>query len=110
FLGLWLDDLLVAGSAPWRRAIQWSFATLLIVTTLAWVVYAQAWEQDEIGATMLAQDVRRRTEGMVIFFRTEDHALAFHVGRPLDTILEWENLEVWASQPMPVYFVMPPDC
>ena len=47
---------------------------------------------------------------MVIFFRTEDHALAFHVGRPLDTILEWENLDIWASQSMPIYFVMPPDC
>ncbi len=46
----------------------------------------------------------------VIFFRAESHLLAFHVGRPLDTILEWENLDIWASRSFPVYFIMPPDC
>ncbi len=58
----------------------------------------------------LARDIRAHTDKPVIFFRAETHVLAFHVGRPLDTILEWENLDVWASQPFPVYFVMPPDC
>jgi 4-amino-4-deoxy-L-arabinose transferase-like glycosyltransferase len=46
----------------------------------------------------------------VIFFRVEAHALAFHTGRPVDTILEWENLDFWASQPRPFYIVMEPDC
>ncbi len=58
----------------------------------------------------LARDIRARTDKPVIFFRAESHVLAFHVGRPLDTILEWENLDIWASQPFPVYFVMPADC
>ena len=58
----------------------------------------------------LARDIRAHTDMPVIFFRAESHVLAFHVGRPLDTILEWENLEVWANQQRPVYFVMPPDC
>jgi 4-amino-4-deoxy-L-arabinose transferase-like glycosyltransferase len=56
-----------------------------------------------------AAEIRRRTRDQVIFFRTEAHELVFHVGRPLDTILEWENLDVWASQPA-IYVVMPPDC
>lgn len=46
----------------------------------------------------------------VIFFRVEEHALAFHIGRPLDTLLEWENLDFWAGQPRPFYVVMDPDC
>ncbi len=46
----------------------------------------------------------------VIFFRVEEHALAFHIGRPLDTLLEWENLDFWASQPRPFYVVMDSEC
>ena len=37
------------------------------------------------------------------------HALAFHVGRPIDTILEWENLDIWSSRPGTYYVVMPPE-
>ena len=54
--------------------------------------------------------IRRFTKQHVIFFRTEAHELVFHVGQPLDTILEWENLDIWASSPTVTYFVMPPDC
>ena len=46
----------------------------------------------------------------VIFFRVEDHLLAFHVGHPIDTILEWENIDTWASRPITRYIVMTPDC
>ena len=58
----------------------------------------------------LAQDIRAQTDKPVIFFRAESHVLAFHLGRPLDTILEWENLDIWASRDFPVTVVMPPDC
>lgn len=47
---------------------------------------------------------------VVLFFRAEDHALAFHLGRPLNTFLEWENLDVWAGRPGCHYIVMPPEC
>jgi 4-amino-4-deoxy-L-arabinose transferase-like glycosyltransferase len=47
---------------------------------------------------------------LVLFFRAEAHALAFHVGNPVDTFLEWENLDVWAGRPGPNYIVMPPEC
>jgi hypothetical protein len=59
-----------------------------------------------------AAEIRKRAPApqLVIFFRAEAHALAFHVGRPIDTILEWENLDVWAGRPETYYVVMPPDC
>jgi 4-amino-4-deoxy-L-arabinose transferase-like glycosyltransferase len=47
---------------------------------------------------------------VVLFFRAEDHALAFHLGRPVNTFLEWENLDVWAGRPGTHYLVMPPEC
>jgi 4-amino-4-deoxy-L-arabinose transferase-like glycosyltransferase len=43
----------------------------------------------------------------IIFFRTESHALAFHVGRPVDSILEWENVDTWASRAGNFFVVMP---
>lgn len=50
------------------------------------------------------------TPGLVIFFRVEAHALAFHVGKPINTILEWENIDIWAGRPGSYYIVMPPEC
>jgi hypothetical protein len=44
---------------------------------------------------------------MVILFRVESHPFTYHVGRPWDRILEWENLDIWACQPVPIYVVMP---
>ena len=44
------------------------------------------------------------------FLCAEAHALAFHVGNPIDTFLEWENLDVWAGRRGPYYIVMPPEC
>jgi 4-amino-4-deoxy-L-arabinose transferase-like glycosyltransferase len=46
----------------------------------------------------------------VLFFRVEDHLLAFHLGRPLNTFLEWENFDIWAGRPGAHYVVMPADC
>jgi 4-amino-4-deoxy-L-arabinose transferase-like glycosyltransferase len=45
----------------------------------------------------------------VLFFRVEAHALAFHLGCPLNTFLEWENLDVWAGRSGVHYLVMSPE-
>ena len=45
----------------------------------------------------------------VLFFRAEAHALAFHVGHPLGSLLEWENLDWWAARPESTCVVMPPE-
>jgi 4-amino-4-deoxy-L-arabinose transferase-like glycosyltransferase len=58
-----------------------------------------------------ASEIRQRAPApqLVLFFRAEAHALAFHVGNPVDTFLEWENLDIWAGRPG-YYIVMPPEC
>jgi hypothetical protein len=48
--------------------------------------------------------------GLVLLFRVEDHLLAYHLGRPLNTFLEWENLDVWVGRPGPHYVLMPAEC
>src|SRR5262249_2257153 len=58
----------------------------------------------------MAQEIRRQTHGPVIFFRAESHLLMHHLGQPVDTIFEWENLDWWTRRPAPVYVVMPEQC
>jgi len=58
-----------------------------------------------------AAEIRRQAPApqVILFFRVEAHALAFHVGRPVNTFLEWENLDVWAGRPGVHYIVMSPE-
>jgi 4-amino-4-deoxy-L-arabinose transferase-like glycosyltransferase len=44
----------------------------------------------------------------VIFFRTEAHPLAFHLGRPLAIIVQWGELNARLLQPGTHYIVTPP--
>jgi len=46
----------------------------------------------------------------ILFFRVEDHLLAYHLGRPLNTLLEWENLDIWAGRAGSHHILMPADC
>jgi hypothetical protein len=45
----------------------------------------------------------------VVFFRTEAHLLAFHLGRPLTSLIEYHHLSDRLLQPGTHYVVMPPD-
>jgi 4-amino-4-deoxy-L-arabinose transferase-like glycosyltransferase len=45
----------------------------------------------------------------IVFFRTEAHALAFRVGRPLTILVEWSDLASRLSLPGTHYVVTPPD-
>src|SRR5262249_31933543 len=42
-------------------------------------------------------------------FRTEAHPLAFHLGRPVRTLLYWEELDRLSPQEEPRFVVMPAD-
>jgi 4-amino-4-deoxy-L-arabinose transferase-like glycosyltransferase len=89
-----------------------SFLAILFVYAVGWHVYP-IWfipaEEKAWPYRAMAQKIRQHTQGPVIFFRAESHPLMYHLGRPVDTILEWENLEWWVNRPMPVYIVMRED-
>jgi 4-amino-4-deoxy-L-arabinose transferase-like glycosyltransferase len=99
-----------AGSERSCKLVCACFLTILFVYAVGWYVYniwfipanEKAWPY-----RTMAQEIRRHTQGPVIFFRAESHPLMYHLGRPVDTILEWENLEWWVNRPMPIYIVMP---
>lgn len=94
----WVLGVLAAGVVGWM--VGWS------VYIFAW----EAWRDNDRAMHQFAANVRRHTAGPVLFFRVEDHALAFHLGRPLNTFLEWENLDIWAGRPGTHYIVMPAQC
>jgi hypothetical protein len=91
------------------------FATIVAACLVGWGVFLYqvlpAWEpalSQRAFATAIRQHVP--SPRCVHFFRAESHALAFHLGDPLDTFLEWENLDIWAGRPGVHYIVMPGDC
>jgi 4-amino-4-deoxy-L-arabinose transferase-like glycosyltransferase len=96
---------------PRRLAVAFGLAAGICAA--GWVGYVEALAphlERERPDRRFAEEIRRLTRERVIFFRTEAHALALHVGRPMHTVLEWENLNVWAGKAEAVYVVMPADC
>jgi hypothetical protein len=94
-----------------RRAVQ-VFAVTVAVTLAAYVALeaflVRHW--DRLGEKRSsAAAVRRhaRPGEQIVFFRVEDHLLAYHLGKPVATVLEWENLDVWVSRLRPGYVLMP---
>jgi 4-amino-4-deoxy-L-arabinose transferase-like glycosyltransferase len=107
------ESLICASSSERFSKFAWaSFFAILFVYAVGWNAY-DIWfipaEEKAWPYRAMAQEIRRHTQGPVIFFRAESHPLMYHLGRPVDTILEWENLEWWVNRPMPIYIVMPID-
>ncbi len=98
-----------------RRAALAAFAGVVLAAGVGWTVFVdQVLPRSEAAREQrrFADAVRERVPrpGLVLLFRTESHALVFHLGKSFDRIMEWENLDVWACQPAPVYVIMPAEC
>jgi 4-amino-4-deoxy-L-arabinose transferase-like glycosyltransferase len=113
FLGVVIDRWLDAASHTIGIVCHRSFFVVLAVYLIGWQVYNIAFLPAEEKAwpyQTMAAEIRSQTQKPVIFFRAETHLLMHHVGQPVDTILEWENLQWWTERPFPVYIVMPEKC
>jgi 4-amino-4-deoxy-L-arabinose transferase-like glycosyltransferase len=109
-LGCAGEQLLLTSANSRRWAI--GIATVSATCVVGWTVYLEAimpkkdlqWEYRRFAA-----EVRRCAPAPtpVSFFRTETHALAFHVGRPLVIFVEWDELKAQTTRPEPRYVVMP---
>lgn len=109
-LGCAGERLLFASAKRRRWAI--GFASVATACVIGWTVYLEAimpkmdrqWE-----CRRFAAEVRRCAPfpTPVSFFRTETHALAFHVGRPLAIFVEWDKLKAQTEGPESRYVVMP---
>jgi hypothetical protein len=94
-------------SASLRRGM-----VVVVVVPLAWWLRVD-WFLPPLEAgrdsRQFADLVRRHAPppDPVVFFRTESHALAFHLGPPLRVLVRWEDLDALAG-PQPRFVVMPP--
>jgi len=95
-----------------RRRLVVAFAIMAISCAGGWLVFLHTvmpWKDRKLEYQTFATEIRQLCPKprQLTFFRTESHALAFHVGRPLDIFVEWEKLAERASRPEPQYIVMP---
>jgi 4-amino-4-deoxy-L-arabinose transferase-like glycosyltransferase len=103
---------------PQRRA--WIFDRLLpgalaAVMVVVWLIRVEIRlpsEEPFRDYRPLAAVIRRVAPAPeeVVFFRTEAHALAFRVGRPLAVLVEWTDLEGRLGKAGSHYVVTPPAC
>ncbi len=87
---------------------------LAVGMTAGWLVRVERGlpaEEPYRDYTRFAAEVRREAPPPqeVLFFRTEAHALAFHVGRPLAVLVEWKDLGDRIAGSGTRYVVMPPN-
>lgn len=112
FAGATAERLLARVTRP--RVLLAGFGLILVGVGLGWGVYLTAIlpaQESRVEFRRFAAAIRERAPSpqLVLFFRVEAHSLTFHVGRPVDTLLEWENLDRWVGRPEVYYVVMPPE-
>jgi 4-amino-4-deoxy-L-arabinose transferase-like glycosyltransferase len=83
----------------------------MILTGLAWwvrVEFVLPRGEHRLEQASFARAVREEAPrpAPVVLFRTEAHALAFHLGKPVRTVVEWQELQR-AAAARPIHVVMP---
>src|SRR5262249_40980982 len=94
------------------RDLRIVFFVILEVSVAGWWVYVDGVlprQESDRSYQRFAEAIRRQVPAPmpVILFRTKPHLLTFHLGPPVDTLLEWENLDTWAGRPGCRHVVMP---
>ncbi len=96
------------------RRLVGSVAAVMLASLIGWGIYSRhvlpmaEESRDQRAFAAAIRQLAPPPQG-VLLFRVEAHALAFHLGPPLNTFLEWENLDVWASRPGTHYILMTRD-
>ncbi|HYV35568.1 MAG TPA: phospholipid carrier-dependent glycosyltransferase [Gemmataceae bacterium] len=107
-LGCVMEKWYQARPSRWLVA---GFAAVMTVTGTVWLGYITlvlpAVEETRTHRRF-AEEVRKHTAKEVLFFWTEAHVIAFHLGQPMTTSVEWSVLDDWAGRGEASYVVMSP--
>jgi 4-amino-4-deoxy-L-arabinose transferase-like glycosyltransferase len=89
------------------------FHTAWIATALGWIVYI-GWieprQHKQADYASFAAAIRQQAPAphLILQFRMESHLLSFHLGMPVETLVEWHDLQRRLSEtPRPHFVVMP---
>jgi hypothetical protein len=114
----------IALSAAWHQVVatrprwgwigRWMIPAVALACLVGWVVHT-TWVLPAAEATReqrtFASAIRRLAPQpeTVLLFRTEAHQLCFYLGKPVEHLAEWENLDIWLSTPELRLVVMTPE-
>jgi 4-amino-4-deoxy-L-arabinose transferase-like glycosyltransferase len=96
------------------RRMKVAFGLTVGLVVIGWQVMTFAVEPKEQAAEekrAFAAAIREHAppSNEVMLFRAESHLLAYHLGGPLRSRVEWADLNDWLAEPGPHVVVMPPE-
>jgi 4-amino-4-deoxy-L-arabinose transferase-like glycosyltransferase len=96
------------------RAAKAAFGVVVFAVAAGWLVmtyHVEPAQQAREEKRAFAELIRSHAPAphTVLLFRAESHLLAFHLGRPLHTLVEWGELNDRLAGPGPHFVVMPPE-
>ena len=98
----------------WVRRAKWAFGLTVAAVVVGWLVMifvVEPREEARQAKRAFAALIRSHAPApaTVLLFRTESHLLAFHLGRPVHTLVEWGELNDRLAEPGPHFVVTPPE-
>jgi len=97
---------------PWGERVLAGVVLVVLLSLTGWV-YRVGWslpaEEPYRDYRVFARHINAQANSTerVIFFRTEAHALAFRLGRPIVRLVEWHELQSQLRQPGTHLLVLP---
>jgi 4-amino-4-deoxy-L-arabinose transferase-like glycosyltransferase len=114
-LGCAAEEWLATRSQPRTvRSAKWAFGLVVAAVVVGWQVMTFVVEpreearQEKRGFAAVVR-VHAPPPARVLLFRAESHLLAFHLGPPLRTLVEWGELNDLLAEPGPHVVVIPPE-
>jgi 4-amino-4-deoxy-L-arabinose transferase-like glycosyltransferase len=110
FVGCILESRRRELAGRWRRIATVGFGIVLAGCLTGWLWFHHHIEPGQEAAHQqgaFAHHIRQLTPSPapVLLFRVEAHLLAFHLGRPVHTLVEWDELNERLAAPGIHYFV-----
>ncbi len=84
-----------------------------LAVAVSWLVFAHRFlpavePQRELRTFAAAVRQAVPSPEPVLLFRIEGHQLVYHLGRPVERIIEWENLDIWMAGKERRFVIMTP--
>jgi 4-amino-4-deoxy-L-arabinose transferase-like glycosyltransferase len=111
FLGCALERWYLSRTRQTRTRAACGFALTLALLPAGWLLFDLKFTVQEEAARAQAPFARQTRElapppEAVLLFRVESHLLAYHLGRPVHTLVEWADLRARIDAPGPHFVVM----